>query len=374
VFIAKLLFNSIALVLVILFLPFPIVGQNPPINPFIIDSPFPFVHQNNYRQGYSNFPALPDQDEFEIRLVATPNERVSPWLQLSETYPNGSRTIWGSSSTHIWKAISTEDNLSLVDNVRIDFDPTDRSWSFLMLPNHRVLTSDDNKVLIFTEQNINDPLSPIVLEQEVTLPVGIGQPAKFSRLYSGTITFATNSGWLGLLSPDLQLLDTFFLDLQPGEGIFESDETALHNDYAMDENGAIYTVSTRRMFKLKTENNTIEVDWEVTMDFGGTGLQGVGTTPTLLGTNDDRLVCVVNSQTPAEMVVFWRDDVPNDWGGLPGQDPRVAAIVPLPNSGPINSIFAAVENSPVAYGYGIACGQYNGFNGQACPSANGLYK
>ena len=87
-----------------------------------------------------------------------------------------------------------------------------------------------------------------------------------------------------------------------------------------------------------------------------------------------RLVCIVNSKTPAEMIVFWRDDIPSDWTGLPGLDRRVAAVVPLPGSSPVNSTFAAVENSPVAYGYGIACGQYNGFLGQGCPTAKGLYK
>ncbi|MEL6655112.1 MAG: T9SS type A sorting domain-containing protein [Bacteroidota bacterium] len=351
-----------------------VFGQEPPVNPFLIDSPFPLAHQNNYRQGYSNYPALLEFESIDIRLATTPNERVSPWLQVSESYPDGSRTVWGCSSTHIWKAISEEAGLTIIDDYRIDLNPTDRSWSFIMLPDHKVLTSDDDKLLVFTEADINDPFSDIVLVQEVPIPSSIGQAVKFNRLHNGNIMFAADDGYFGLLSPTLELLDTFQLDLAPSESIFGQGETAFHNDYASDENDGVYTVTTQRMIKLDVSDNNITQEWSVAMDFGGNGLQGVGTTPTLLGTDDDRLVCVVNSQSPAELITFWRDEIPADWDGIGGQDLRVAAIVPLPGSSPINSTFAAVENSPVAYGYGIACGQYNGFTGQDCPAANGIYK
>ena len=351
-----------------------LIGQEPPVNTFLIDSPFPMVHQNNYRQGYSNYPALLEAGSIDIRLATTPNERVSPWLQISESYPDGSSTVWGCSSTHIWKAISEETGLTIIDDYRIDFNPTDRSWSFLMLPDREILTSDDNKLLVFTEADTNSPFSEIVLTREVLLPSSIGQAVKFNRLYNGNIMFAADDGYFGLLSPALELLDTFQLDLAPSESIFGQGETAFHNDYASDEQDGVYTVTTQRMIRLDVSNNTITQDWSVSMDFGGNGLQGVGTTPTLLGTEDDRLVCVVNSKSPAELVAFWRNEIPADWGGLDGQDLRVAAIVTLPGSSPINSTFAAVENSPVAYGYGIACGQYNGFTGQDCPTAKGVYK
>ncbi|MEM8888694.1 MAG: T9SS type A sorting domain-containing protein [Bacteroidota bacterium] len=352
----------------------PSAAQIPPNNPFIIDSPFPFVHQNNYRQGYSDFPALRNFTDIDIRITSTPQERVSPWLLLSAAYPNGSRTLWGSSSTHIWKARADQNGLALIDDYQIDFNPGDRSWSFLMLPDRSVLTSDDDKLLVFAERDLNDPNSSIYLKQEVSLPPNIGQAVKLNRLYNGNIMFAADDGYFGLLNDNLQLLDTFRLDLAQAESVFDEDETAFHNDYASDENGGAYIVTTERMIRLDVSTDSIWIDWEVSMDFGGNGLQGVGTTPTLLGTTDDRLVCVVNSKSPAEMVVFWRDQIPSDWSGLAGMNIRVAAVVPLPGSSPINSRFAAVENSPVAYGYGIACGQYNGFLGQSCPSANGVYK
>ena len=284
----KALLLSVKCLLVLLIFRYPhLNAQVPPTNPFLIDSPFPFVHQNNYRQGYSDLPALLNQDEIQVRLATVPRENVSPWLLLSEQYPDGSRTIWGSSTTHIWKAISTESGLSILADYRIDFERNDRSWSFLMMRDKRVLTSDNNRLLVFTEADPTNPASEIILEREIFLPQSLGQPVKFNRMYDGTITFATNSGYFGLLDADLRLLDTLRLDLQAGERIFEPDETAFHNDYASDERGGIFTVTTRRMLRLQVADRSIVLDWAVTMDFGGNGLQGVGTTPTLLGTDDD---------------------------------------------------------------------------------------
>ncbi len=347
----------------------PLTGQVPPVNPFLIDSPFPLVHQNNYRQGFSLLPALADQDSIIVRTELTPDDRVSPWLQLSAAYPDGSRTIWGSTSTHIWKAVSDTSGLEIVSTYRIDFDPSinDLSWAFLHLPGHQVLTYDDNRLIKVADQDPTDPYSPIVLIQETTVPLSIGTPAKLTRMYNGTIAFASDIGVIGLLNDELELLDTFRLALDP-------DETAFHNDFASDETGGIFTITTKKMVRLQITDNQISVDWQVPMDFGGNNIQGVGTTPTLLGTTDDRLVCVVNSKTPAEMIAFWRDEIPADWNGLPGQDPRVAAIVALPGSGPLSFLYTAVENSPVAYGYGIACAQYNGLLGQSCQTKKGVYK
>ncbi|MEM6260988.1 MAG: T9SS type A sorting domain-containing protein [Bacteroidota bacterium] len=345
-------------------------AQTPPLNPFLVDSPFPLVHQNNYRQGFSELPALLNHDSIIIRTTRTPNDRVSPWLQLSERYPDSSRTIWGSTSTHIWKAISTPETLQVVSDYRIDFDPSldDLSWSFMHLPNHEVLTYDDNRLLKFGDQDPSDPYSPIELVSEVFVPANIGGPTKLTRMYNGTIAFASNIGVIGLLNDNLQLLDTLRLPLNPNE-------TAFHNDFGSDEAGDIFTITTERMMRLQiSPNNKLSIDWEVFMDFGGNGLQGVGTTPTLLGTENDRLVCVINSKRPAEVIAFWRDTIPADWQGIPGQDRRVAAIVPLPGSGPISPLFTAVENSPVAYGYEIACGQWNGLSEQTCNTAKGVYK
>ncbi len=88
-------------------------------------------------------------------------------------------------------------------------------------------------------------------------------------MYNGTIAFASDIGVIGLLNDELELLDTFRLALDP-------DETAFHNDFASDETGGIFTITTKKMVRLQITDNQISVDWQVPMDFGGNNIQGVG--------------------------------------------------------------------------------------------------
>ncbi len=346
-------------------------AQLPPENLFLIDSPFPAVHNGSYRQGNTSLPGLLQGDNLEISFTETPKNRVSPWALYSEQYPNGDYTVWGSTSTHIFKAISTNNEFKVVSDYQIDNNPwiNDLSWSFLMLPNHRVLTYDENELFLFGEKDPSNPLSEIILIKKFILPEKIKSLSKLCRLYDGTIAFASNDGLLGILDANnFSLKSTYQIPLDRGE-------KAYHNDYAADENGNIFISTTKKMLSVQWNGKEIVPQWEVYMEFGGNKYQGIGTTPTLLGSGEeDRLVCVVDSNKPARMLVFWRDEIPSDWMGIKGEDKRLAAAVKLPNSKPANRFMASVENSPTAYGYQIVCAQYNGFLGQSCNTKKGVYK
>ncbi len=352
----------------LLICPVALHAQLPPPNPYLIDSPFPAIHNGSYRQGNTLENGLRPGDTIDIDFAHTPRDHVSPWLLYSEAYPDGSRTFWGSTSTHIFKGVSTRKEFRVVSSFRIDFNPmmNDLSWSLLMLPGHRCLTYDDNSLLLFGEADPRDPYSDIVLLRKIEIGGGVSTVSKLCQLYDGSIAFASDKGMLGILrGDDFSLTATWQIPLRRGE-------IAYHNDYAADENGNLFLSTSRKMLCVRWDGKTLKPVWEVSMDFGGNRFQGVGTTPTLLGQgNGDRLVCVVDSQTPARMLVFWRDEIPGDWAGLPGQDRRIAAIVALPGASPPNRINAAVENSPAAYGYDIACAQYNGFLGQTTNTRKG---
>ncbi len=346
-------------------------SQMPPENPYLVDSPFCAVHNGSYRQGNTNLPGLKEEDKIAVAFARTPKDRVSPWLLYSEKYPDGQNTIWGSTSTHIFKAISTKEEFSVVSSFQIDKNPwiNDLSWSLLMLQNHKVLTYDDNQLFLFSEKDPTDPYSEIVLEKKITMPKNIKSLSKLCRLYDGTIAFASRDGLIGIIDGnDFSLLATFQIPLKRGE-------KAYHNDYAADEKGNIYISTTKKMLSIQWNGKTIIPKWEVYMDFGGNRFQGIGTTPTLLGSgNNDKLVCVIDSQKPARMLAFWREEIPKDWKGIKDENLRLAAIVELPNSRPASKLMAAIENSPTAYGYDIAAAQYNGFLGQSCSTKKGVYK
>ncbi len=348
-----------------------VYAQMPPENPYLVNSPFPAVHNGSYRQGNTHLAGLLPDDTIETSFASTPKDRVSPWLLYSEQYPDGSHTLWGSTSTHIFKVVSTSKEFRVVSTHRIDKNPwiNDLSWSLLMLQDHKVLTYDDNQFFLFGEKDPTDPYSEIVLEKKITMPKNIKSLSKLCRLYDGNIVFASRDGLIGIIDDeDFTLLATYKIPLKLRE-------KAYHNDYAADEKGNIYISTTKKILGIQWNGKTIVPKWEVYMDFGGNRFQGIGTTPTLLGSGDnDKLVCVVDSQKPARMLAFWREEIPVDWKGLKGQDKRLAAAVELPNSRPAGKLMAAVENSPTAYGYDIAAAQYNGFLGQSCNTKKGVYK
>ena len=361
--------KSIAAILAVL-LELHAQAQMPPKNPFLVKSPFPAVHNGSYRQGNTLMPGPKGSDTISLGTAKTPRNKVSPWLLFSEAYPDGSHTFWGITSTHVFKGVSTLSEFQVVSSYRIDFNPliNDLSWSMLMLPGHQVLTYDDNRLLLFGEKDSKNPKSEIVLIKEHKVP-GIKTVSKLCRLYDGNIAFASQDGTLGILRfSDFALLATYKVPLERGE-------IAYHNDYAVDEKGNFFLSTSRKMISLKWDGRGINPAWSVAMEFGGNKFQGIGTTPTLLGSGSgDRLVCVVDSNSPANLLTFWRDTIPSDWKGLPERDRRIAAISPVPGFSPPNRMNAAVENSPTAYGYGIAFAQYNGFMGQPENTRKGVVK
>ncbi|MGB5819934.1 MAG: hypothetical protein WBG90_10665 [Saonia sp.] len=348
-----------------------LVAQMPPENPYLVDSPFSAVHNGSYRQGYTDLAGPRTNDSINTMFAQTPKDRVSPWLLYSEAYPDGSHTLWGSTSTHIFKAISTENEFKVISEYRIDKNPwiNDLSWSLLLLENRKVLTYDENFLFLFGEADPEEPRSEIILLNKIEMPRQIKSLSKLCRLYDGNIAFASRDGLIGIIdSRDFTLKSTYQIPLKRGE-------KAYHNDYAADEEGNIYISTTKKMLSIQWNGKIIVPKWEVYMDFGGNRFQGIGTTPTLLGSGEnDKLVCVVDSQKPARMLAFWRDDIPSDWDGIIGENIRLAAVVELPNSRPAGKLMAAIENSPTAYGYEIACAQYNGFLGQSCNTKKGVFK
>jgi hypothetical protein len=84
----------------------------------------------------------------------------------------------------------------------------------------------------------------------------------------------------------------------------------------------------------------------------------------------DRLVLAVDSARQNKLVAFWRDEIPSDWQGLPGEDRRVAAVLSLPYSTWERGGFSA-ENSPPVAGYDAVVAQYSGFTPR-CESLRGV--
>lgn len=364
-----------------------------PVNTYLGDSPWPIFHHSTYAQASTSLRGPEAGDSVEVDVLRTNLGGPSPWTLLSESYADGTRVIWGGTTTHVFKAVANEGSFELIDSYRIDRDRFSFHWNLAILRDNKVIVADrgQNRYYKFADADPTDWRSEIVLEDTFEIPESIpGNAGHFSVSYDGWLIFVTDAGYIGAVRSDFSQYRSLQLPHSDGE-------TNFHNTYALDETGGIFMATTDRMVRIDWRGNEFKLAWDVPYDFRGPGCQwgsrrrrrpareflavargerctGSGTTPTLMGFgNDDRLVIVADGHSPANnLVAFWRDNIPLDWSGFANYDRRVAAISPIPYSTPDGDGFTA-ENSPTAWGYDIAISQYNGFR-PSCDPMKGVQK
>ena len=361
-----------------------------PLNSHLADSPWPIFHRNTYAQASTPLRGIEPQDELDIDILNTDIGGTSPWTQLSEAYPDGTRVVWGATLTHVFKATANRDPFELIDSYRIDRNVLSNHWGLFILSDNKIIVPDPSrrKIYKFSEEDPSDWHSKIILEDTFDLPDSIpGRTSNVNVTYDGWLVFLTRDGYFGAVSPDFSYYKSFKIPL-------DDEEINFHNGMALDETGGVYIVTTDRMLRVDWRNQDLSLGWSVLYDFRGPGcanisrniLQelfavingdtctGSGTTPTLMGTgDDDKLVLVADGHSPSNrLIAFWRDTIPTHWAGIPGYDRRIAAITPLPYSTPDGDGFTA-ENSPTVHGYDVAIAQYNGFK-PSCDPVKGLQK
>lgn len=203
----------------------------------------------------------------------------------------------------------------------------------------------DQPMVPVKHANVIAQMAPEDAEQ-VTYLLGI------TMTYDGHIVAAAGGAVL-LVDRDLNLVD---YKMFPGEKV--------ENSVAVDENHGIYVVTSKNMHKLVWTGERLSQDeadgaWQSpyeVMEEGealdmGAASHGSGTTPSLLGfgENEDKLV-VISDGSPdgANLVAFWRDDIPADFKQKPGTlSRRIADQIPVGISD------TTIEASPVTYDNGV---------------------
>jgi hypothetical protein len=215
-----------------------------------------------------------------------------------------------------------------------------------------------DRIVAYADVQPGDPRSPIERRGEFVFdpsqtnggpPILIGLNASFD----GTLIAATLDGTL--IAVDRALTRATYRRI-PGEHFW--------NSIAVDEAGGIYAVTDKRLHKLvwtgqeisaRTEDGAWSEAYEVgEKDATLRGGRGSGTTPTLLGRESDRdqFVLIADGADVNNLVLYWRDAVPDDWEPLDGlASRRVAGRAPV-DFGRSDLDDSYSENSPVALGYG----------------------
>ncbi|MDG2308540.1 MAG: hypothetical protein P8R42_28505 [Candidatus Binatia bacterium] len=208
----------------------------------------------------------------------------------------------------------------------------------------------------FDGNDIGAPLEP-VRDVKITdgLPEdvaeGITRILGISMTYDGHIVVAA-TGALFVLDRDLNRKDYL---LFPGEHV--------ENSVAVDEK-SIYVVTSKNMRRVVWTGEKLSMDdeegaWVSLYDVMpegeaidlGAASHGSGTTPTLMGFGDDedKLVLISDGNpNGAQLVAFWREEIPADFEQKPGtRSRRIADQIPIP------AATTTVEASPAAYGTGV---------------------
>jgi hypothetical protein len=335
---------------------------DPPVNRFLADSPWPMSHRNPYCQASSPYPG-PTGPATAGKVDFLDGSPGLITVAMSGAYPDGSRVLWGSNQTHVFKADAGEgggyhDRAAKEDADLFNIDAA-LSGAYTLVDRENIFfVPRFQKITAYVDTLPGDPRSPIGVRGTFEIPekqrhgeddliVGL------SMTYDGMLALATRNGTVGVVSRTLD--ESHFLYLG---------EEEISNSIACDEENGIYVVTSRRMVRAQWTGSTLTIDpaqggWVCEYETGedGTGIRlgaGSGATPTLMGRggDPDRFVVITDGQDLMHIVLFWRDEIPADWVRIPGtRDRRIAAQVPVRFGDPL-ATKSLSEQSVCVRGYG----------------------
>jgi hypothetical protein len=236
-----------------------------------------------------------------------------------------------------------------------------------------------DRVIAYGDAEPGNPRSPIVKRGELQLdpaqmnggtPVLVGLNASFD----GTLIAASLDGTL--IAFDRALSRAVYHRI-PGERIW--------NSIAVDEQGGVYVVTDKRLHKLVWTGQGFSTRpedgaWAEPYEMGANhatlrGSRGSGTTPTLLGleTDGDQFVLIADAADVNNLVLYWRDAIPDGWDEIEGTPSRrIAGKAPV-DFGQKGLSDSYSENSPVSLGYGAVVANHRPRNGMPLHLDNQLW-
>ncbi|MEP4148406.1 MAG: hypothetical protein ABJL54_14405 [Halioglobus sp.] len=247
-----------------------------------------------------------------------------------------------------------------------------------------------DSILAYADADPEDPQSKIVLKDEWVKPEGItGGFNSMNMTYDGWLCSITGDGWVVLISRDFSEYHTLQLtgaEVAPAwnqrmldMGRRQGAATWVRNGPAIDEDGNIFVPTLQHMHKIIWDGQSLsrdeadgawlapysnEGDISVTLvdvidpDTGSPYRfenlnSGTGSTASLMGFGDeDKFVVITDGDEVMNMVLFWREDIPEDWQQLEGAPSRRIAGMLRADIGRSDAKAVQTEQSVVVSGYG----------------------
>lgn len=368
----------------------------PPKNLFLADSVYPLGHGDSGQQDALPVAGPEDPgstlDESEIQYNHTGPAQFGAYI--SSPYPDGRRVIWSNGLDRIVKVdFDTFETLAThwVDGARRwteeDADAAIASltksnegifaiyqafqqasklrdlssvYTVLDVDNHYYVADKSGLITAYTDADPTDPASPIVKIGSFQLPPEVtGLTVGMNMTFDGWLIVPTEHGYVVALSRDFTRHHVLRLRHSEGAEDKATRPTGygwVRNGVAIDDAGGLYIASQDHMHKAIWKGTGLSTDradgaWTARYLNGWT--HGTGATPSLMGFGDeDRFVVITDGEALMNVVLFWRDAIPQGWNPPEGApDPRIAGMLPVdmgdPNLADIQS-----EQSVVVADYG----------------------
>ena len=367
---------------------FAVDGHEPPINPYLADGPWSMSHRTPYAQGSSPLPGPTNNTPLTGRdYVTTGLTNIT--LAASPVYPRPKqgrfierlfgryldqqwgkpRAHWGSTFGAVYKLRDNKivDRLAKPSGIGLGNLGTATSGAYTVVDrDNTFFTVDGVTVLAYRDKNPKDINSGIQLRSAFELPASSlrGDASSdpivgMTLLWDGRLAVATKLGTVVVLNRNFSQFWSIKLgDQQDPKG------EEVSNSIAADEKGGIYVVTEKAMYRVQWTGFALttaehEGGWRAEYEAGegqaaGRLGKGSGSTPSLMGgpADKDRFVVITDGQELANLVLFWRDEIPNDWEQIPGtKSRRIAAQVPITFADPARQQTVS-EQSVLVRGYG----------------------
>lgn len=213
-------------------------------------------------------------------------------------------------------------------------------------------------ITVYGDAIEDDPLSDIEIKRTYDVPEEItGKLVGMNMTYDGWIVLATEHGYIITLARDFSEHHT--IKLPGSENAHEFKEMGhgwIRNGMAVDDDNSIYIASNETMHKVIWTGEKLSVDeregaWHV--PYSNSRGKGTGATPSLMGFGEeDKFVVITDGDTRMNIVLFWRDEIPEDWEQIEGTPSRrIAGSIPA-SMGPLDLEKIQSEQSVVINGYG----------------------
>ncbi len=233
-------------------------------------------------------------------------------------------------------------------------------YTVMDIDNNYYVGSKSGLITVYGDQDPKDSRSPIVELRTFQLPAEATGPIMgLNMTYDGWLIAATEHGYIVAIKRDFS--DYKLIRIKHSEGA-EDKSTGragygwIRNAYAIDKDGGIYIASQGHMHKVVWIGERLSTDerdgaWSEPYlnDWG----HGTGATPSLMGFGEeDQFVVITDGQPQMNVVLFWRNAIPEDWQQLDAAPSRrIAGQLPVTMGDPSLTEIQS-EQSVVVAGYG----------------------